>query len=365
MKYTVNKKDLNEAVSNVMRAVSSKTSIQALEGILMCAKDGGLELTAYDLELGIKTTIATAVAEEGSIVLSAKLFSEIVRKAPADTLTVSADEKNICTIISGSSNFTIVGINAQEFPELPQVGGDQILTVSGDIIKGMIRQTIFAVAESDAKPIHQGSLFTLEDGILDIVSVDGYRFALRRENIAVSGKTSFVVPGKTLSEVLKLCGDEDVEIMPGRRHIMFKIGSYTIVSGILEGEFLDYKSVIPKESSTSITVRTRDFIESTERVSLLITDRLRSPLRCTFSDGEIRLACSTAMGRATDEFPCAMEGPELEMGFNNKYLLDALKYTECDEIQIRMSGPLNPMVIVPKEGDSFLFLVLPVRLKTE
>lgn len=365
MKFTINKKELSDAVTNILRAVSSKTSIPALEGILISTGEGSVELTAYDLELGIRTMVNASIAETGKTVLSAKLFSEIVRKAPSDVITISTDEKNIATIVSGNSNFTIVGINAQEFPELPQVGGELGISIPGELIKSMIKQTIFAVAETDTKPIHQGSLFSLENGILDIVSVDGYRLAVRRENITAAENLSFVVPGKTLSEVLKLSGEAEVEIFPGRRHIMFKIGSYTIVSGILEGEFLDYKAAIPKQSTTEVTVKTRDFIESTERVSLLISDRLKSPIRCTFEESEIKLSCSTAMGRATDEFPCEIQGGNLEMGFNNRYLLDALRNSECDEVKIKLSGALNPMIIVPKEGDSFLFLVLPVRLKSE
>lgn len=365
MKYTVNKKELTDAVSNLLRAVSSKSTTPALEGILMSASEMSVELTAFDTELGIKTTVPASVGEQGKTVLSAKLFSEIVRKAPDEIITISTDEKNIATIVSGNSNFTIVGINPQEFPELPQVGTEQSFVVQGEVIKGMIRQTIFAVAESDAKPIHQGSLFSLEDGVMEVVSVDGYRLAIRRENIDVNVNTSFVVPGKTLTEVLKLSGEGDVQIIPDRRHIMFKIGNYTIISSIIEGEFLDYKSAVPKQSTTIVTVKTRELIESTERVSLLITDRLKSPIKCSFAQDEIKLSSSTAMGRATDEIKCESQGPDIEMGFNNRYLLDALKYTECDEVTISLMGSLNPMIIKPTQGDSFLFLVLPVRLKSE
>lgn len=365
MKFSVNKKELTEAVSNIQRAVSSKTSIPALEGILVKTEVGAIRLYAYDLELGMQTTILANIREEGSIVLSAKLFSDIVRKAPDETLSVSVDEKNIATIESGAASFTIIGINAQEFPEMPQVDESDKITVPGEVLKSIIRQTLFAVAESDNKPIHQGSKFDLADGVLDVVSVDGYRLAMRREAINCSQNSSFVVPGKTLSEVLKLIKETDVELYPGRRHIMFRIENYTVISSILEGEFLDYKAAIPKESSTEIIVKTRELIESTERVSLLISDRLKSPIRCAFDGNEIRLSCTTAIGRASDQIGCTITGAAVEMGFNNKYLLDALRNSECDEVRIKINGPLSPMVILPKEGDSFLFLVLPVRLKNE
>lgn len=365
MKFSINRKELTEAVTNIQRAVSSKTSIPALEGILIKTDVGTINLSAYDLELGMRTTILANVTEAGGIVLSAKLFSEIVRKAPDDTITISTDEKNIATIVSGASNFTIIGINAEEFPEFPQIGDIDSLAIDGETLKSIIRQTIFAVAETDTKPIHQGSLFSIDSGFLDVVSVDGFRLAMRREKINVSLNTSFVVPGKTLSEVSKLIKDGEVKIYPARRHIMFEIDNYTVISSMLEGEFLDYKAAIPKQSTSEITVKTREFIESTERVSLLISDRLKSPVRCIFAENEVKLSCTTPIGRASDQFSCSMNGDGVEMGFNNKYLLDALKNTECDEVILKLNGSLSPMVVVPKDSDNFLFLVLPVRLKNE
>ena len=367
MKFTVNKSDITEAVSNIQRAVSTKTSIPALEGILLSATETGLELCAYDLELGITTVIPAFVMEPGKAVLSAKLFSDIVRRTPAETVTVSVDEKNMATLVSGYSRFSIIGIPAEEFPELPKLSDSTQISLPGALLKSMIRQTLFAIAESDAKPIHQGSLFSLENGILDVVSVDGYRLAVRREPVDFSEDLSFVVPGKTLSELLKLIKDseEPVEISAGRRHILFKIDNYTVISSLLEGEFLNYKAAIPPESQTEVVLKTREAIDSVERVSLLITDRLKSPIRCLFDNNEVKLNCTTSMGRASDQLDVEMTGQSVEIGFNNRYLLEALRNTECDEVKVQLGGPLSPMKVVPKEGDSFLFLVLPVRLKSE
>lgn len=367
MKFTVNKSDITEAVSNIQRAVSTKTSIPALEGILLSATETGLELCAYDLELGITTVIPAFVMEAGKAVLSAKLFSDIVRRTPAETVTVSVDEKNMATLESGYSRFSIIGIPAEEFPELPKLSDSTQISLPGALLKSMIRQTLFAIAESDAKPIHQGSLFSLENGILDVVSVDGYRLAVRREPVDFSEDLSFVVPGKTLSELLKLIKDseEPVEISAGRRHILFKIDNYTVISSLLEGEFLNYKAAIPPESQTEVVLKTREAIDSVERVSLLITDRLKSPIRCLFDNNEVKLNCTTSMGRASDQLDVEMTGQSVEIGFNNRYLLEALRNTECDEVKVQLGGPLSPMKVVPKEGDSFLFLVLPVRLKSE
>ena len=367
MKFTVNKSDITEAVGNIQRAVSTKTSIPALEGILLGAGEEGLELCAYDLELGITTVIPAFVVEPGRAVLSAKLFSDIVRRTPAETITITVDEKNMATLESGYSRFSIIGIPAEEFPELPKLTDSTQFSMAGSVLKSMIRQTLFAIAESDAKPIHQGSLFNLENGMMDVVSVDGYRLAVRREPVEFSDSLDFVVPGKTLSEILKLIKETDdpVEISAGRRHILFKIDNYTVISSLLEGEFLNYKAAIPPESQTEVVLKTREAIDSVERVSLLITDRLKSPVRCLFNENEIKLNCTTSMGRASDQIDVEMTGQSVEIGFNNRYLLEALRNTECDEVKVQLGGPLSPMKVVPKEGASFLFLVLPVRLKSE
>ena len=387
IQLTCDRQQLVEAVSNVQRAVSSKSSVPALEGILLKAEREEMTLCGFDLELGMTTRLPARIEESGSVILGARLFSDIIRRLPGDLVKLTVDEKNVTTIESGASEFSIAGMGAEEYPELPSVSGAGEFSVQNDLLKGMIRQTIFAVADSDAKPIHTGTLFELSGGRLRLVSVDGYRLAIREEILTSSGKPSavprlrlmrgkdapagsseemsFVVPGKTLTEVMKLLPEDDgtVGIQVGRRHILFTIGSYTVISRLLEGEFLDYRSAIPSACQTEVKVNTREFINSVERVSLLITDRLKSPVRCVFGEDSIHLSCSTAIGRANDQFSASIQGAGLEMGFNNRYLLDALRNTEGDEVRIQLNGPLSPMKIMPPEGDSYLFLVLPVRLK--
>jgi len=367
MKFTIDKRILTEAVTNLQRAVSAKTSIPALEGILIRTDEGKIILSSYDLEIGMQTELPAAIFEHGTIDLTAKLFAEIVRKSPADDITVECDDRNTATITSGVSCFTIIGMDAAEFPEFPTINETNTLKIPSNLLKSMIRQTIFAVADSNAKPIHQGSLFKINDGVLDLVSVDGYRLALRREAIRFDGSLEFVVPGKTLSEILKLLKDDDsdVEISAGQRHILFKIDNYTVLSALLEGEFLDYKAALPKESKIEVVVSTRTLIDSVERVSLLITDRLKSPVRCVIGENTIKLMCTTTMGRASDQIDASVSGEALEIGFNNKYLLDALRSAESDEVRMMLNGPISPMLILPKEGDAFSFLVLPVRLRSD
>ena len=366
MKITCVKQELVAAVTNVQRAVSSKSSLPALEGILLKASGDTVGLCGYDLELGITTSISATVEAEGDIVLSAKLFSDIVRRLPDSTVRIEVDEKFITNITCGVSEFAIVGIPASEYPELPSVSGASPLELTSALLKSMIRQTLFAVGDNDSKPVHTGTLFDLSEGVLRLVSVDGYRLAMRTERVACTDDFSFVVPGKTLSEVMKLLreDEENIHISVGRRHIVFEIGRYSVISRLLGGEFLNYKAAIPPAHNTEVTVQTRSFIDSVERVSLLITDRLKSPVRCIFADGEVKVSCATSIGKANDVFTAPVQGENVEIGFNNRYLLDALRNTDSDEVRVQLKGALSPMKIVPRDGDSFLFLVLPVRLKS-
>lgn len=369
MKFSCEKSILTEAVGNVSRMIPSKSSIPALEGIKLQATHDSLTLSGYDMEAGITTTIPANIQQEGEIVLTARLFSDMIRKMAGDTIYVEVKDKNLTEIKSGITEFLILGIPAEEFPELPAVEDGEPVCLAQGVLKSMIDQTHFAIAVSDSKPVHMGSLFELKDSSLTVVSVDGYRLALRREKVDCSQDISFVVPGKVLNEVSKMLKEESEEtatLVVSGRHIVFQIGNYSIISRLLEGEFLDYKSSIPVQYQTTIHVGIREFIESVERASLLISDRLRSPLRITFGMNElIQIQCSTSLGKFYDEIACATTGDSVEMGFNNKYLLEALRAADTDQIRIELSGSLSPIVIYPPEGENFLFLVLPVRLKNE
>jgi len=376
MKIKVEREQLLTAANNVQRAVSSKASLPALEGILMKAQGEMISLAGYNLELGITTDIHAMVMEPGEIVLSAKLFCDIVRRLPEDYVEIEVDERFMVSIKCGASEFSVVGMPAEEYPELPEVDGGMWLDLPADVLKSMIDQTLYAVSQNDAKPIHTGILFELSDGKLSLVSLDGFRMAVRTEKIGMDEQIKFVVPGKTLSEISKLIvfaetqkvedGPEIfVSVTVGRRHIIFEAGGYRFISRLIEGEFIDYNAVIPHVSSTSVTVNTRNFINTIERISLLITDRIKSPLRCIFDENMIKTSCATTVGKASDEFECLVSGERVEMGFNNRYLIEALRASECDEVRIELNGPLAPMKVLPPSSDGFLFLVLPVRLKNE
>lgn len=367
MKITCDRNQLLEVISNVSRAVSPKSTLAALEGILLKAKDNTLFLSGYDLDMGMSSSIEAKVTEPGEIVLTAKLFVDMIHRMGGDMVAIEADEKLLTNIKCGLTEFTILGIPAEEFPDMPTITDSTELQLPQGMLKSMIGQTLFAIATNESKPVQTGCLFQLESHQFTAVSVDGFRLALRREDLAQGEDCSFVVPGKTLSEILKLLADNDstMSLYLSNRHIIFYINGYSVVSRLLEGEFLDYKAAIPPASATVVSVNKRTFIESIERTSLLISDRLKSPLRIKFENGIIKMSCSTAIGKAYDELSCNITGDGVEMGFNNRYLLDALRAADCDEVRLVINGALSPMKIVPPQGEGFLFLVLPVRLKTE
>jgi len=368
MNIVIEKQPLLDAVLNVSRAVGSKSSIPALEGILFQARGHSLRLTAYDLEMGILTDVDCQVIEPGEIILSSKLISDIVRKMPGDSMTISSDEKNLTLIKSGITEFTVLGLPADEFPEMPAISKEDSICLCEPMLKSMICQTMFACAQGDSKPVHTGVLFDIKDKIITLVAVDGYRLALRRESILTDMEVNFIVPSKTLSEIVKLLGDNDeqnVFIWIARKHIVVEMNGYQVITRLLEGEFLDYSAAIPTAHLTEVSVNTRAMAEAIERTALLINDRLKSPLKCHFEGDKLVLSCTTAIGKAYDELKLKKAGEDVLIGFNNRYLLDALKYSGCDEVRLLINGPLSPMRVMAPSGDSFVFLVLPVRLKNE
>lgn len=366
LKITCQKQELISAVSNVQRAVSGKSSISVLDGILLRSVGSHLLLAGYDLELGIVKEIDADIEQPGQIVLNARLFGDIVRKLPGDVVELETDERYQTAIRSGESTFSITGIDAAEYPELPTVADGEDIPLPEATLKSMIRQTLFAVAQTDIRPVHTGVQFTVSGHQLRLVAVDGSRLAIRCEEIGCEREAEFVVPGKTLGELLKLLGDGEktATLRVGRQHILTEVGGYAVISRLLEGDFLSYQKAIPPQVTTEIRVSTRSLTEGVERASLVINDRVKSPLVCRFQEGSITISCTTPLGSAKDVVMTDnMEGNEEEMGFNSRFLLDALKNAETDEVRIQLNGPVSPMKILPVEGDSFLFLVLPVRLK--
>lgn len=368
MRFTCEKALLQTAIMTTGRAVAIKTSIPALEGILIEAI-GFLRLTGYNLETGIQAAVPAQIEEEGTLVLSARLFGEIIRKLPDEPVTISAQGLTV-KIDCAMSHYTLQAIDPEEFPELPQVRGENEIVMKQSDLKSMISQTIFAVSTQDIRPVHTGSLFEVEGDSLTVVSLDGFRLALRREKYVKNlGDTaySFVVPAFALGEVEKICGDTDdtVSVSQGQSHILFTVGDTIVVCRRLEGEFLNYKQSIPRENKIVVTGATRELLASIGRVSLILSDKLKNPLRCTFKENQLFITTKSAIGDASDICPVEGDGQGLEIGFDNRYLSDALRFAPADKVRMELGSPVSPCVIVPEQAgdESFLYLVLPVRLK--
>lgn len=369
MKFSCEKALLQSAILTASRAVSTKSTIPALEGLLLEAEDSGtVYLTGYNQETGIRSAVQADVTEAGSMVLPARLFGEIVRKMADDTLLFQEDKLKV-HISCGMSEFDLMGIDPEDFPELPTVEYQNSLDIQEQTLRSMIGQTLFAVSLDESRPIHTGTLFVADDEGLTLVSVDGFRLALRREKVEQkNGSFEFVVPGSSLAEVEKICRetDEIVNIHQGSRHVLFKIGSTILITRRLEGEFLAWRQAIPRNNPVKITADTRQLLSCIERVSLIVSEKLKSPLRCVLKDGEIDITTKTAIGNAHDCCPVEGDGGGLEIGFNNKYMMDALKAASVEKVTLELSSPITPCIIVPAEGEeNFLFMVLPVRLKAD
>ena len=368
MKFSCEKALLQSAIATSARATAPKSSIPALEGILLEA-GSELRLTGYNLETGIRTTLPADVSEGGCIVLSARLFGDIIRRLPDDMVTVTTEDLTV-HIQCGVSQFHIQGIDPEEFPELPEVEAQNALSLPRGTLSDMISRTIFAVSQNDGRPILTGSLFEVVGSLLTVVSVDGQRLALRRERLAkATGQDfSFVVPGMALGEVRSICGDGDDEavIHTGHRHILFQIGSTVVVTRRLEGEFLNYRQSITWKSDIKLEVQVKQLMTSIDRVSLILQENSKNPLRCIVGDGCIYLSSLTAIGNASDQCPVVGSGNDLHIGFNHKFMMDALKATPTDCAKLLLGTPSTPCIIVPtdeEEGEeSFLFMVLPVRM---
>lgn len=368
MKFSCDKNLLNELIVMASRAVSTKATIPLLEGILIEATPDGLTFNGYNLSMAIQTTTGEAdVIEPGRIVLNARLFGDIVRKLPADIVYLECDSELRTTIKCGRAVFNLIANAADEYPALPEVEKEREIRIPSSVLKSMIAQTIFAVSDNEAKPIHTGCLFETEDARLNVIAVDGYRLSVRREELpaAPEDEFKFVVPGSSLREIERVLveSEDPISIFPGDRHILFAIGETTMISRLIDGEFLNYRAAIPADFEHVVRAGRSDLITCVERVSLIVSEKLKNPVRMSFDGDTVRMSCITAIGKSYDE--CQIDGTidGLEIGFNNRYLLDALRAAADDTVVVSLKGALNPLVITPVEGDRYTYLVLPVRLK--
>ena len=367
MRFTCEKSMLVQGLNIAGRTVAQKSSLSVIEGIL-CKAGHGLALTGYNMETAITFEIEAEVADPGQCILPAKLFGDIIRRLPEGPVTVVVDDNFKVSIRAGYASFTISAESADDYPELPDVNSGRPIRIPQNKLKELISGTIFAVSENQGRPIHTGVKFEVSDNAITAIAVDGFRLARRtyHPEEATGRELSFVVPAAGLKEVEKILTDseDDAAFTLGTKHILFQVGNATLVCRLLEGEFLDWRRVVPTNCPIKLVANVSDLSSSVERVGLIVSEKYKSPVRCVFSHQELLMRTSTTIGAAEDRCSIAGDGKELEIGFNVRYLADALRVVPSDEVTLELTNGLSPIVLTPvDEKYDFSYMVLPVRIK--
>ena len=367
MRFTCEKNMLVTGLNITGRTVAQKSSLSVIEGIL-CRAGHNLSLTGYNMETAITYEIEAEITDVGECILPAKLFGDIIRRLPEGPVTVVVDDNFKVSIRSGYASFTISAESADDYPELPDVNEGKAVRIPQNKLKELISGTIFAVSDNQSRPIHTGVKFEVTEDSISAIAVDGFRLARRtyHPDGGTGRQLSFVVPAAGLKEVEKILTDseEDAAFTLGPKHILYQLGNATLVCRLLEGEFLDWRRVVPTNSPVKLTAHVSDLSSSIERVGLIVSEKYKSPVRCVFSDQVLLLRTSTTIGAAEDRCAIAGDGKELEIGFNVRYLADALRVIPSEEVVMELTNGLSPIVLTPADNKyDFAYMVLPVRIK--
>lgn len=366
MKIQCDKKELLDCVNICAKAAANKAAAPVLEGILIETLNEAIQVTGYDLLTGIQSQIPAEIKEQGKIVLSAKLFNNIISKMTDDIITISVGASMKANITGKTCKFNILGMDPADFPELPVMQEESSIFLRQGVLKSMIQETAYARSKIDVRPEFTGILFDIKNNTLNLVASDKYRIAIRKEKIENSGNYDFIVPGEALNEIAKILSysDDSVELSIDEKHVMFKIDNILIISRTISGNFIDYDSVIPANNNYAVNVDTNEFISAIERISVIVENITTSPTRCLFTSDNIDLSIYTATGASEETVGLNnTNNEELEIGLNHKYLLDALKAAKSDEICIELTSNVSPCIIKPTTNDKFTYVILPVRLK--
>ncbi len=370
MKFICDKDKILKALNSVIKAVASKTTMPILEGIFIQTNDNEIKFTTYDLEIGIEYLMEAEVEEQGSTVVNAIMFSEIIRKLPNTDIHITLNENNLLVIECEGSLYKLATMNPEEFPELPKINIENSIQIEQNTLKSMIRKTIFAVSIEENRPIFTGCLFQTIENKLNVVAVDGFRLAWVSTNL-INNKNDFsaVIPGKTLNEVNKIILDsfDPISIGVSKNQALFEMDNCKIVTRLLDGEFLNYKNVIPEKWETRIRINKNNLQDCFERISLISASSTEKekkyPVKVLIDIGKITISCTNQTGDAKEELYVSTEGKNLEAGFNPKYFLDALKVIDDEEVFVEFGSNISPCVIRPVEEGDYNYMILPIRLK--
>ena len=371
MKLVCEKDNILKALNSVTKAVASKTTMPILEGILIQTNDNEVKFTTYDLEIGIEYVINCEVKEQGATVVNAIMFSEIIRRLPDSEIKITLDENNLLVIECEGSLYKLATMNPTEFPELPQINIENSVELEQNALKDMIRKTIFAVSTEENRPIFTGCLFEIKNNKLNVVAVDGFRLAWKSKFLQNKiNDFSAVIPGRTLNEINKIIVDsyDIIKIGVAKNQALFEMENCKIVTRLLDGEFLNYSSVIPENWETRIRVDKNTIQNCFERISLISSSSIEKekkyPVKVNVDIGKVTISCTNQTGDAKEEIYVTTEGKNLEAGFNPKYFLDALRNIDDQEVFIDFGTSIMPCIIRPtQEGGDYVYMVLPIRMK--
>ena len=370
MKIVCEKEKILKAINSVTKAVASKTTMPILEGILIQTNDKEVKLTTYDLEIGIEYIIDADVREQCATVVNAIMFSEIIRKLPDTEINISLNEKNLLVIECEGSLYKLATMNPEEFPELPQINVENSIEIEQNVLKEMIRKTIFAVSTEENRPIFTGCLFEIKNNKLNVVAVDGFRLAWKSKFLQNSSNDfTAVIPGRTLNEVNKIILDsfDNIKIGVAKNQALFEMENCKLVTRLLDGEFLNYSSVIPENWETRVRVNKNIIQNCFERISLIsassIEKEKKYPVKVSVDIGKVTISCTNQTGDAKEEMYVSTEGQNLEAGFNPKYFLDALRAIDDEEIFVDFGTSISPCIIRPVDDGDYIYMILPIRLK--
>ena len=364
MKIICTKSNLAKGVSIVSKAVPSKTTMPILECILIDASTEVIKLTANDMELGIETSIDGEIIERGILALNARIFSEIVRKLPDSEIVIETQGDSQALITCEKAKFNIASQPGDDFSYLPAVEKDDFITVSEFTLKEVIRQTIFSIADSDTNKMMTGELFEIEDNVLKVVSLDGHRISIRKIELKDSySPKKVIVPGKTLQEISKIIGGEaeaEVDISFTKNHIVFEFGRTVVVSRLIEGEYFRIDQMLSSDYETKVKINKKEFLDCIDRATLLVKEGDKKPIIINIEDGQMELSIDSQIGSMKEDIDIEKEGKDIMIGFNPKFLIDALKVIDDEEISIYLMNPKAPCFI-RDDAQQYIYLILPVN----
>ena len=365
MKIICSKSNLLKSVNISLKAVPSKTTMPILECILMDATTNQIKFTTNDMELGIETIVDGTIEEKGKVALDAKIFYEIIRRLPDNDITIRTDDKYSATITCEKAKFNIPGKSGEDFAYLPMIEKDEPLTISQYTLKEMIRQTIFSIAVNENNKLMTGELFEIKDNCLKVVSLDGHRIAIRKMPLKREySERKVVVPGKTLSEVSKILSgevDDQVSIYFTKNHILFEFDQTMVVSRLIEGEYFRIDQMLSSDYETKLKINKKEFLDCIDRATLLVREVDKKPIIINITDNDMELRIDSTMGSMNEEIDIEKEGKDIMIGFNPKFLIDALRVIDDETVTIYLVNPKAPCFIRDDE-ENYTYLILPVNI---